>query len=104
MDRARHARLYRGSSAFLPSGSKDARGKDTISGIDPFVMQSDGKGWIYVAAGLCRTGRLPTHYEPEESVDQESALRPAMQPGAHGVAARTTILITARTTIRGFRM
>jgi formate dehydrogenase major subunit len=48
---------------------KDARGKDTISGIDPFVMQSDGKGWIYVAAGL-EDGPLPTHYEPEESVVQ----------------------------------
>ncbi len=47
--------------------SKDARGKDTISGIDPFVMQVDGKGWIYVPAGL-QDGPLPTHYEPEESV------------------------------------
>ena len=49
--------------------SKEARGKDTISGIDPFVMQSDGKGWIYAAAGL-QDGPLPTHYEPEESVIQ----------------------------------
>jgi formate dehydrogenase major subunit len=47
----------------------DARGKDTISGIDPFVMQSDGKGWIYVATGL-QDGPLPTHYEPQESVIQ----------------------------------
>ena len=45
----------------------DARGKDTISGIDPFVMQSDGKAWIYVATGL-QDGPLPTHYEPQESV------------------------------------
>jgi formate dehydrogenase major subunit len=44
-----------------------ARGKDTLSGIDPFVMQSDGKAWIYVAAGL-HDGPLPTHYEPQESV------------------------------------
>ena len=49
--------------------SKDARGKDTISGIDPFVMQSDGKGWIFVPTGLL-DGPLPTHYEPEESVVQ----------------------------------
>jgi formate dehydrogenase major subunit len=46
---------------------KDARGKDTISGIDPFVMQADGKGWIFAATGL-QDGPLPTHYEPEESV------------------------------------
>jgi formate dehydrogenase major subunit len=44
-----------------------ARGKDTISGVDPFVMQADGKGWIYVPTGL-KDGPLPTHYEPEESV------------------------------------
>ncbi len=49
--------------------SQDARGKDTISGIDPFVMQADGKGWIFVPAGL-QDGPLPTHYEPQESVVQ----------------------------------
>jgi formate dehydrogenase major subunit len=47
--------------------SKEARGKETISGTDPFIMQADGKGWIYVATGL-QDGPLPTHYEPEESV------------------------------------
>ena len=46
--------------------SADARGKETISGIDPFVMQSDGKGWIFVPSGL-QDGPLPTHYEPQES-------------------------------------
>ena len=46
--------------------SKDARGKDTIAGVDPFVMQADGKGWIFVPAGLL-DGPLPTHYEPQES-------------------------------------
>jgi formate dehydrogenase major subunit len=45
----------------------DARGKDTISGSDPFIMQSDCKGWLYVPSGL-HDGPLPTHYEPEESV------------------------------------
>ena len=45
----------------------NARGKDTISGDDPFIMQADGKGWIYVPAGL-KDGPLPTHYEPQESV------------------------------------
>ena len=45
----------------------EARGKDTIGGADPFVMQSDGKGWLFAAAGL-QDGPLPTHYEPEESV------------------------------------
>ena len=45
----------------------DARGKDAISGVDPFIMQADGKGWLYVASGL-QDGPLPTHYEPQESV------------------------------------
>ncbi len=47
--------------------SKEARGKETISGADPFIMQADGKGWIFVPTGL-QDGPLPTHYEPEESV------------------------------------
>ena len=44
----------------------DARGADAVSGIDPFIMQSDGKGWLYVPAGLV-DGPLPTHYEPQDS-------------------------------------
>jgi formate dehydrogenase major subunit len=47
--------------------AQDAAGKETISGIDPFIMQADGKGWIYVPSGL-GDGPLPTHYEPQESV------------------------------------
>jgi formate dehydrogenase major subunit len=43
-----------------------ARGAEALSGIDPFIMQSDGKGWLYAPAGLL-DGPLPTHYEPEES-------------------------------------
>ena len=49
--------------------SEEARGKDTISGIDPFIMQSDGKGWIFAPAGL-QDGPLPAHYEPQESIIQ----------------------------------
>ena len=43
-----------------------ARGAEALSGIDPFVMQADGKGWLFVPAGLT-DGPLPTHYEPQES-------------------------------------
>jgi formate dehydrogenase major subunit len=46
---------------------KRAKGTDTISGIDPFLMQGDGKGWLYAPNGLL-DGPLPTHYEPQESV------------------------------------
>ncbi|CAM02836.1 formate dehydrogenase alpha subunit [Saccharopolyspora erythraea NRRL 2338] len=43
-----------------------AVGPDGISGTDPFIMQSDGRGWLYVPAGLV-DGPLPAHYEPQES-------------------------------------
>jgi formate dehydrogenase major subunit len=45
----------------------DAHGIDTLSGIDPFIMQGDGKGWLFAPTGLL-DGPLPTHYEPHESV------------------------------------
>jgi formate dehydrogenase major subunit len=43
-----------------------AEGTDTISGIDPFIMNGDGKGRLFVASGLL-DGPLPAHYEPLES-------------------------------------
>ena len=41
-------------------------GVEALSGIDPFIMQADGKGWLFTPAGLV-DGPLPTHYEPQES-------------------------------------
>ncbi len=38
----------------------------TIAGTDPFIMQTDGKGWLYAPGGLL-DGPLPAHYEPAES-------------------------------------
>jgi formate dehydrogenase major subunit len=43
-----------------------ATGVAAISGIDPFIMQADGKAWLFAPAGLT-DGPLPTHYEPQES-------------------------------------
>ncbi len=43
-----------------------ATGVDALSGIDPFIMQADGKAWLFAPAGLV-DGPLPTHYEPQES-------------------------------------
>jgi formate dehydrogenase major subunit len=43
-----------------------ATGVAAISGIDPFVMQADGKAWLFAPAGLV-DGPLPAHYEPQES-------------------------------------
>ncbi len=44
----------------------DATGVDALSGIDPFILQADGKGWLFAPAGLV-DGPLPAHYEPQES-------------------------------------
>jgi formate dehydrogenase major subunit len=44
----------------------DARAAGALSGTDAFVMQSDGKAWLFVPAGLA-DGPLPAHYEPQDS-------------------------------------
>jgi len=44
----------------------DATGYAALAGIDPFITQADGKGWLFAPAGLA-DGPLPTHYEPHES-------------------------------------
>ena len=43
-----------------------AKGPDAIGGKDPFIMQTDGKAWLFAPLGLA-DGPLPTHYEPPES-------------------------------------
>ena len=43
-----------------------ASGDDAVNGDDAFVVQADGKGWLYVPHGLV-DGPFPTHYEPAES-------------------------------------
>jgi formate dehydrogenase major subunit len=44
----------------------DATGPDALAGDDPFIMQADGRGWLYAPAGVGE-GPLPTHYEPQDS-------------------------------------
>ncbi|SFK14449.1 formate dehydrogenase major subunit [Streptomyces pini] len=46
--------------------AEDAEGPDALSGTDAFIMQADGKAWLYVPTGLL-DGPLPTHYEPQET-------------------------------------
>ena len=43
-----------------------AVGPEALHGDDPFIMMSDGKGWLFAPSGLA-DGPLPTHYEPHES-------------------------------------
>ncbi len=46
-----------------PEGSS---GAEAIEGVDPFIMQGDGKGSLFVPQGLV-DGPMPAHYEPVES-------------------------------------
>jgi formate dehydrogenase major subunit len=60
----------------------DARGADALGGTDAFIMQSDGRAWLFVPSGL-KDGPLPTHYEPQESPQRNRLYaqqdNPAMQ-------------------------
>jgi formate dehydrogenase major subunit len=57
---------------FTPTLAPDAEpeegatGPQALSGTDAFIMQADGKAWLYAPAGLV-DGPLPAHYEPQES-------------------------------------
>jgi formate dehydrogenase major subunit len=45
---------------------EDAKAEDALRGDEPFIMQADGRGWLFAASGLT-DGPFPTHYEPPES-------------------------------------
>src|SRR5699024_10591143 len=45
---------------------KGVFGPDALAGDDPFIMQTDGKGWLFAPMGM-KDGPLPSHYEPAES-------------------------------------
>ncbi len=55
-----------------PEGSRD---EEAIGGDEPFVMQADGRAWLFAPAGLA-DGPMPAHYEPQES-PVDNALYPA---------------------------
>jgi formate dehydrogenase major subunit len=55
------------------------RGLDAHAGTDPFLMQTDGKGWLFVPEGLV-DGPLPTHYEPAESPVENPLYRQQASP------------------------
>lgn len=45
---------------------KGAEGDDALAGDKPFILHSDGTGWIFAPKGLA-DGPLPTHYEGLEA-------------------------------------
>jgi formate dehydrogenase major subunit len=44
----------------------DATAEMALRGDEPFIMQADGRGWLFASHGV-NDGPLPTHYEPHES-------------------------------------
>ncbi len=56
-----------------------ASGPEGLAGDDPFIMQADGKGWLYAPAGLM-DGPMPTHYEPHESPVRNPLYRQQANP------------------------
>jgi formate dehydrogenase major subunit len=46
--------------------AEDAVGAQALRGDDAFIMQPDGKAWLFAPHGLV-DGPLPTHYEPHET-------------------------------------
>ncbi|OIR43310.1 formate dehydrogenase [Corynebacterium sp. NML120713] len=45
---------------------RDAVGPAALAGDDAFIMQTDGKAWLFAPTGMV-DGPMPTHYEPQES-------------------------------------
>lgn len=45
---------------------QEVGGPDALAGDDAFIMQADGKAWLFAPKGMV-DGPLPTHYEPQES-------------------------------------
>ena len=68
-----------------PPGRRPARTRSPAT--DPFIMQADGRGWLFAPAGVA-DGPLPTHYEPQDSPVRNLLHRQQRNPAAPGLRAR----------------
>jgi formate dehydrogenase major subunit len=68
-----------------------AKGPDAIGGQDPFIMQTDGKGWLFAPVGVA-DGPMPTHYEPAESPVRNRLYRQQNNPTRRTVAVAMNAL------------
>jgi formate dehydrogenase major subunit len=57
-------------------------GWDTHSGKQPFLMQNDGRAWLFVPGQALKDGPMPTHYEPAESPVQNAIYKQQANPAA----------------------
>ncbi len=58
---------------------EDAEGDRALAGDAPFIMQGDGRGWLFAPSGLL-DGPLPPHYEPHESPFDNALYRQRSNP------------------------
>jgi formate dehydrogenase major subunit len=65
----------------------DATGPEALSGTEPFIMQADGRGWLYAPSGVV-DGPLPTHYEPQDSPVRNPLYPRQSRSPARGVMSR----------------
>jgi formate dehydrogenase major subunit len=66
---------------YEPDWSTRPRGIDAHSGRAPFIMNTDGVGWLFVPHSL-KDGPLPAHYEPVESPVENALYRQQFNPVA----------------------
>ena len=66
-----------------------AKAQAAIAGHHPFIMQPDGRGWLFAPAGVV-DGPLPTHYEPDESPVRNPLYGQASNPARSASAGRET--------------
>ena len=70
-------------------------GPAALAGDDAFIMQADGKGWLFAPKGMV-DGPLPAHYEPQESRSPTRSTRSSRVPPGSRSRGRTTSARRAR--------
>lgn len=58
---------------------KGAKGGAALSGTDPFIVHSDGKGWLFVPYGI-KEGPFPIFYETSESPYKNALWKQSRDP------------------------
>jgi formate dehydrogenase major subunit len=59
---------------------ENAKAEQAIAGDHPFIMQADGRSWLFVPQGL-EDGPFPAHYEPHESPFRNPLYAQRANPG-----------------------
>ena len=95
VDRPRRAGLREDQAAVLPRRPRARSASEALRGDDPFIMQADGKGWLFAPNGPARRAAADALRAARVAVPQP-ALRPAGQPDAQGVRPRRTTRRTRR--------